>query len=495
MNNVDITEVIPPLETQVVIECYHGEEMGDGGLFARLYRNRVVYDHSARQWYIWNGHYWERDQRGIVPLLFSAQTGAQYLYIAAELRKKATEKDDSEAAKLANAMIKRAGKVRYKNRRNNALDYAASIPYIGVTADIWDATPGTLPVKNGVVDMGTGVLDEGNPTHFIRTVAPVDWLGPLKPAPRWEQFVNEITGHNEGVAQFMQRLLGYAASGNVTEHIFPIFWGEDGRNGKDTLFEVLGYVLGPLAGGVSKDVILHKRGSSPGAATPHLMALQGKRIVWAAETDEGARLDMGAVKLVTGGGRLRGRPLYGQEVEWDPTHTAFLITNPKPHLNADDNALWARVIVLPFEQRFVPDPNPLNPNEHKADPHLKRTLREEASGILAWLVRGYQEYLKHGLNQPQEVVEARETYRAEEDTLGIFLDEYCQVAESDEVRASLLYAAYLSWCRANSINGMSGISFGKKLKKRFPTRRGSMGVVYLGLSILPEHEKSLILFN
>jgi phage/plasmid-associated DNA primase len=46
--------------------------------------------------------------------------------------------------------------------------------------------------------------------------------------------------------------------------------------------------------------------------------------------------------------------------------------------------LWERVLLIPFNLSFVNEPDPLKPNERKADLHLLEKLKAEAPGILAW---------------------------------------------------------------------------------------------------------------
>jgi putative DNA primase/helicase len=125
-------------------------------------------------------------------------------------------------------------------------------------------------------------------------------------APRFEQFLREIfadrePGAREDLVGFVQRALGYGITGLVSEHVFLMLYGEEGRNGKDTLTSILHRVLGTLAGAVSNDVILASgRFASPGSAKSHLCRLQGKRLVWASEPGRGAIFDVAQVKYLTG---------------------------------------------------------------------------------------------------------------------------------------------------------------------------------------------------
>jgi putative DNA primase/helicase len=287
----------------------------------------------------------------------------------------------------------------------------------------------------------------------------------------------------EVLIAFLQRLLGYGITGATTDHIFPILYGEEGRNGKDTLLGTLEAVLGPLAGAVSNDVfIAQDRLRSSGAATPHLTDLQGKRLVWGSETKQGDKLNIAQIKLLTGGGTISARALYGKQYTFTPTHKLLLMTNYKPHADARDKAFWSRACLIEFGIRFVDQPQTLG--ERTADHNLKAALKQERSGILAWLVRGCLEWQRHGLTIPPSILLATSKYRDEEDRLLLFIDECCVLAPEATVGANELYAVYKAWCKDNQLTPMNGTLFGNEISKRFEKKRTMTKRIYQGIGLL-----------
>src|SRR5207302_7016661 len=127
----------------------------------------------------------------------------------------------------------------------------------------------------------------------------------------------------------------------------------------------------------------------------------------------------------------------------------ILLTNHKPHADANDAAFWDRLRFVTFNMRFVDDPQA--PNEREKDLTLWSQLGEEASGILAWLVRGCLDWQKNGLRTPESVLSAGTTYKNEEDTLKTFLDECCIVKEGARTKASTLYETYKTWADRKSV--------------------------------------------
>jgi putative DNA primase/helicase len=328
------------------------------------------------------------------------------------------------------------------------------------------------------------------PGDYIRTTIPTRWQGGEVRAPRFERFLEEIFGdRDEGeratLIAFLQRVLGYGITGQVSEHIFLLLFGEEGRNGKDTLMSILNAVLGRVVGAVSNDVILSSgRAGTPGAAKPHLCSLQGKRIAWASETDKGARFDIGQVKFLTGGGTIAARQLYGKEYTFEPSHLLFLLTNNKPHADAKDKAFWERLCPITFRLRFVD--HPTGSLERKRDRDLGTTLQAEASGILAWLVRGCLDWQRYGLAIPPGVLHERAAYREEEDALHHFITDCCSLAPGARVKSAQLFERYKRWAEDNNISKkLTGTAFGIEMKRMFQQQRNNQGTYYRGVGLLP----------
>jgi putative DNA primase/helicase len=459
------------LEQTFILDCLNEDELGDAKLLQRLYDGKMVYSYADKSWFMWGGHSWYEDRTDLILRLVAGQLPRQYLATAGELS------PEVKTQKLTDLLIKRSYQLRTLKRVNSVLGFAKGI--LGITGEEWDKNPWLLAVANGVIDLQQGKLRPGQPGDYIRTVSPTIWRGINEPAPRFEQFIGEIFDNNQQIGAFVQRLLGYGITGLVIEHIFPVLWGEKGRNGKDTLLETLKRVLGPLADTVSTDVLLAT--NSKGNAQPHIVDLKGKRLVWASETEMNARLNAAQVKLITGGGTIKTRQLYSRMIEFQPTHMIMLITNHKPKAHARDDALWNRMLLLPFTLRFVT--NPAAPDERQRDPHLLQKLAEERSGILAWLVRGCLDWQTHGLQIPDLVRASTEDYRKEEDIIGQFIEECCVIAEHASVKASELYTVYREWAEAGGLNPLNQMNFGKDIGKRFDRRRTGYYFVYSGIGL------------
>lgn len=467
---------------------------GDAWLFVQLHRNRFIYDHSAGQWYQWDEHYWREDriQNTLTAVDAVIDIYSQEARMWAKERLKASQEGRTDDAKhaesLEDAYIRRINELQNLQRKRSILTLAAAGERgLSTDGEAWDRDPWLLGCPNGVVDLRTGSFRPGRQKDFIKTCCPTAWKGLDVDAPTWKRALQEIFNRDVALIRYLQRLFGYAVTGLTTEHVLPLLWGQ-GRNGKGTVLEVIAHVLGPLAGPIQAEMLLEQgRARSSAGPSSDIMALRGRRIAWASETEEGRRLNVSRVKWLVGGDTLTGRAPYGKyEVSFPPTHTLFLLTNAKPRADASDFALWQRIHLIPFQLSFID--NPQAPTERLRDLNLSEKLRAEAPGILAWIVQGCLMWQRDGLNPPNVVRAATKEYRENEDLLGRFIDECCTVHPQAMVAAGKLRKAYEQWCSENGYRPKSGNKFSEYLinQRDFDRNDDGRHRIYLGICLKPD---------
>src|SRR5262249_502237 len=342
---------------------------------------------------------------------------------------------------------------------------------VPILPDQLDRDPWLLNCANGTVELRTGRLREHRHGDYLTKLSPVPY-DPNARAPQFDHFLHTIFGGNEPVIRYLQRLVGYALTGDVSEQILPIFWGS-GANGKSTLLNALTDMLGTsYAIKAATDLLMVKRGDTHPTERADLF---GKRLVLCIETEEGKRLAEALVKDLTGGDRIRARRMREDFWEFSPTHKVILCTNHRPRITGTDHAIWRRIRLIPFTVT-IPDDN--------QDKRLPEKLRSELPGILAWAVQGCLAWQRDGLPTPEEVQVATKEYRDTQDLLGQFLDECC-LAGNDNFRckASALYTAYQSWCERGGEEPSKQRGFGESMTERGFKREQSNGTWYVGVAL------------
>jgi len=465
-------DIKPPMDPIFIQECLKLEEDGDSKMFTELFKSQCIYDHSEDTWYLWQGQHWEPDRVNAVITLLGTQVAYQYAQYAADLIA-------HDKGAIAGGYMKRAERLHTRRRKEHVLWAAASQEGMRLSGDEWDEQTWLLGCPNGVIDLQSGKFRSGRPEDMIRTTVPTEWIDLGQPCPRWEAFLREVFAGDDEIVAFIHRLLGYGVTGQTTEHVFPVFWGA-GRNGKSTLVETLADVLGKdVATSIPSDEIMRTRYT--GGPQPFIYQLQGKRLVWSSETNPDRSLNAGLVKQLTGADRIKVRTLHAKPVEFTPTHLLMLLTNHKPKVDAQDLAVWDRVALIPFNMRFVDKPDA--ENERPRDPALPARLREEAAGILAWLVRGTLAWQENGLAMPEKVRLATQEYRDEVDTVAQFLDDHCVLSADARVTHLELYKAYTKWCKDLRLWPEGSRAFGKAVKSRFESNKMTNGMTYFGIGL------------
>jgi putative DNA primase/helicase len=139
-----------------------------------------------------------------------------------------------------------------------------------------------------------------------------------------------------------------------------------------------------------------------------------------------------------------------------PHATLWLHVNHKPVIRGVDAGIWSRVRFLPFEVSF----------EGREDRDLEAKLKSEASGILAWCVRGAREWYESGLGTAEAVKTATASYREESDILAPFVDARLDVDPKGNITRKRVVALYTAWCESSGEEPLKTVTLYRMLQDR-----------------------------
>jgi putative DNA primase/helicase len=437
-------------------------DLGNAERFAVSHGSTLRYCHAWGKWLYWSSGRWSVDESDEVVR-----------------RGKETARDIEQEASAArtsgeqDATIKWARSSESRAKLTAMVELAQAEPAIGIRPENLDADPWALNVKNGMIDLRTGYLQEPQPEHLMTKQVRVAYE-PDATCPRWLAFLDRIMAGNADLIGFLQRAVGYSLTGSTREQCMFILYGA-GANGKSVFLETVAGILHDYACRTPTETLLMKRGDS----IPNDVArLKGARLVTAIETDQGRRMAESMVKQMTGGERLTARFLHREWFEFAPEFKIFLGTNHKPEIVGTDYAIWRRIRLIPFAVTI-----PIA----EQDRDLAADLRAEWPGILAWAVQGCLLWQLVGLEPPAEVVKATGGYRAEMDTLAGFLDECCVQRVDLTVPVGDLYKRYVAWCVECTERPLPKKMLSLRMEERgYTQRHTNAGRTWLGLGLLGE---------
>src|SRR5690606_16151060 len=123
--------------------------------------------------------------------------------------------------------------------------------------DAFDFHPHLLNCVNGTMNLKTGEWSPHNPADRLSRIAGAQWE-PEASQDRWNQFLHEVFADQEEVIPYLQRVLGYCLTGEVTERQFWMFSGV-GANGKDTLMGAVMHAMGTYADRINSDLFIQSK--------------------------------------------------------------------------------------------------------------------------------------------------------------------------------------------------------------------------------------------
>jgi len=444
---------------QASTPAFKRTEIGNAERLAHRYRSTLRYCWPTRHWLVFDGVRWKKDEDGAV--MRCAIRTARSIY------QEARDAIDSAEAKELGSW---AGKSESRSRLEAMVALARS--YLAVAPDDLDADPFAFNCLNGTLDLRTGTLRPHDRGDLITNLAPVAY-DPRAEAPRWMKFLDRVFASNGDLIGFVQRWLGMCLTGDVGEQYLVLFIGP-GANGKSTLCDAVIELLGDYAGDAPPDLLTLRRGDDHPCG---LTTLRGKRLVVASETERGQWLKLQLVKKLTGDRTITARHMHREWFDFKRTHKFVFQTNNAPRIPADDEAIWRRILRVPFDV-VIP--------EEERDKALLEKLLNEGPGILRWIVEGCLAWQRDGLDAPMIVRDATEAYRAESDPLTDFLAECCVVGQGLRGRAGAFYGRYGDWAKDMGLAGeerLNHIQFGKLMAKRFKRCKGGSGKRYDGVAL------------
>ena len=434
-----------------VEECVRFTDIGNTDKFVEEYGDQLIYC-TELGWLIWNGTAWAPDGLGKV-VQYAERTIRRIL---------------GDARQIGRSHL------GSKSSVTSILDLAKS--RLSESIDRFDVNDWLLNCPDGTIDLRSGVLSPHSRDDLITKVTAASFDRDA-PCPRFDNFMHEIMMGDKENVEFLRRALGYSLTGSTSEQCLFVLHGS-GANGKSTLINFFEYLLGDYASNTPAQTFLVKK--HDGGVPNDIARLRGTRFVTASETEEaGQRLAVSLLKRLTGGDTITARFLHKEYFSFIPKLKPWMPTNFKPNFNGTDKAMKRRIHLIPFDY-VVP--------EARRDGHLLEHLKAEANGILAWAVKGCLDWQQSGLNPPESIRRATQSYLDEMDVIGQFLADTTQRSRTARLTKGEAYDAFLRWAQASGNDELSKALFGQGMKASGleEGKNGSKGRYWKGIELISE---------
>lgn len=279
---------------------------------------------------------------------------------------------------------------------------------------------------------------------------------------------------DQKLIDYVQETVGMAAIGKVyQEHMIIAYGG--GANGKSTFWNTIFRVLGNYAGKLSAEALTMNCKRN---VKPEMAELKGKRLIISSEMEEGMRLNTAVVKQLCSTDEIQAEKKYKDPFSFVPSHTLVLYTNHLPKVGANDDGIWRRLIVIPFNAKITGKSDIKN--------YADYLFEHAGPAIMSWIIEGAKKAIDKDFHTdlPDVVAAAIKAYREDNDWLGQFLEECCEIAPSYKEKSGELYQAYRSHCMQNGEYIRSTTDFYSAMDKAGYNRiRKNTGVQVVGLKL------------
>ena len=451
---------IPPEQYNQALQLKPSDysDVGQATVLAREYEGKLRYSPST-DFLVYNGRFWEESkpkaqavaQELTTRQLEEAETeikkatdemmknGAWEL-LASMGPKKAAMAFSSEQArsfqKYENATTYRNYAIKRRDSKYITAALKEAHPMVEIDQRQLDADEFLLNTPLATYDLRIGLpsAHEHTPADFITkqtTVDPSD-----EGMDIWQDALETFFCGDNELIDYVQEIAGLSAIGKVCVEGLIIAYGE-GRNGKSTFWNTLSRVLGTYSGNMSADTLTVgcKRN-----VKPELAEAKGKRIIIAAELEEGMRLNTSNVKQLCSTDEIYAEKKYKDPFSFVPSHTLVLYTNHLPKVGAIDAGTWRRLIVIPFNAKIEGSSDIKN--------YADYLFNKAGGAILKWIMTGAKRVIEkdYHIVKPAVVDAAIQKYKDNNDWLSQFLDECCEVGLGLIAKSGEVYNAYRSYC-------------------------------------------------
>lgn len=492
---------IPPEQYNLELDLMPDDfsDVGQAIILAREYGDKLRYS-PATDFLVYNGCFWEESQPN-AQAIAQELTARQLEEAEIEMQKMVAEMNKNGAWALIAAMGPKKASVqfnkeqarsfekyeqaevyrKYAIKRRDTKYISAALkevrPMVQVEQSMLDADEFLLNTPYETINLVTGERLAHKAEDYITkqtTVSPSEEGKDI-----WLDALNTFFVDDTELISYVQKIVGLASIGKVYVEALIIAYGE-GRNGKSTFWNVVSKVLGTYSGNMSADMLTVGCRRN---VKPELAEAKGKRLLIAAELEEGMRMNTSNVKQLCSTDEIFAEKKFKSPFSYVPSHTLVLYTNHLPRVGAVDKGTWRRLIVIPFDAKIEGQNDIKNYTEY---------LFENAGGaILSWIIEGAKQVIKdeYHIDAPKRVQDAIAAYKENNDWMKHFLDECCEIDSTFTEKSGELYTAYRAYClRTGEFTRSAGDFYSVLEIENFQKKKTKKGIIVYGLRLKSEFE-------
>lgn len=308
---------------------------------------------------------------------------------------------------------------------------------------------------NGTLELESGKFREHSPDDYSSIQLPFPYSPDAK-APRWKQFIDEITANDAKRQETLQFLAGYALFSDCRHEKVFVLTGE-GSNGKTIFTKTISQVFGEAnlthidpQGLTEPFERIHLRSS--------LMNIAGEIKSDLSSTEE-------KLKQIASGESIQACYKGKDFIQFKPRAKLVFCCNGQLRSSDTSDGLARRLIIIDFPCKFVDFPDKSDPYQYEKDIGLLDKLFSELPGIFNWVYQGYKDLIYYGgFTETDEHAELMKDFRRASNPIECFVEDLLE-APPKRISRTDIYRQYTDWCEENGHKPLSSTRFHPEFKK------------------------------
>lgn len=339
--------------------CYDGmisgsfEENHIANIYIKFNSDRIKIINENGDSYVWDGKIWN---------LYSANTACTLIpdffrSVNAQILDKLRSNFDNSEGPLGdyhlvvikNFIIFCKHINKFSFLKNTYMFIQATNKEIYIRDNVFDTQPHLVGFTNGVYDLNANIFREYRKEDLMTRHTGYPYRKPLDQESKiFQEYIRKVMPHQDE-RKLLFKILSSALRGELLENF--IMLSGNGRNSKDTLItsackKVLGsdyYYEAPSS------ILTSNREKEINQSVANM---HNKRLIIYSEPDRDKKINSEVVKSLTGGRILPARGIYEKDNQKINMGTHILLSNPGTEFNKIDDAVYNRLIMVPFRAMF-----------------------------------------------------------------------------------------------------------------------------------------------
>ena len=321
-----------------------------------------------------------------------------------------------------------------------------------VERDEFDADKRIINLKNGLYDTRTGELKPHTPDYLSTVRIPVAY-DPAATCPAIDKFLSDVLDADD--IDTAIEWCGYVLEPSYWIQSILMLLGEGG-NGKSTFLSLLSAFIG-------KHNIANESIHNLTNQRFRLASLHGKLANIYADISDRELKETGILKTLSGGDRITVEKKNKPQFEFNNFARLIFSANRLPRAYDDTDAWYRRWTFMIFTRKFGDDPDAVKKEDKKLLDKL--TTDNELSGLLNRALdalKGLHE--RGGFSKNLSTEETRRIYTRLSDPVAVFIEDCCMLDREASVKRSVLFSAYVEFCKVNRQAPIGQAAFTKRIK-------------------------------